>query len=57
MRLNAENAIGCIRLETLHVSKDTVKRIYACTENNARQSIVFCEYSIYIRFSIKYENV
>jgi hypothetical protein len=40
----------------LHVSKDTVKRIYAYTENNAQQSIMFCEYSFYIRFSIKYEN-
>jgi hypothetical protein len=57
MRLNAENAICCITLDTLHVSKDTVKRIYACTENNARQSIMFREYSIYIQFSIKYENV
>jgi hypothetical protein len=57
MRLNAENAICRIRLETLHVSKNTVKRIYACTENNAQQSIMFCEYSICIRFTIKYENI
>jgi hypothetical protein len=39
LEVKAENAISCMTLGTLtHVSKHTVNRIYACTENNAGQS-------------------